>query len=99
MDGQRAPRTGVEGLIQRDTILRRSPVMVVQNDHAIGLYNGDMGLCLPDEHGRLAGSGSSKPTAACGPCRPAGCPPRNAYAMTIHKSQVGVYPGGAGSAH
>ena len=29
------------------------PVMVVRNDHGVGLYNGDMGLCLPDETGRL----------------------------------------------
>ena len=29
------------------------PVMVVRNDHGVGLYNGDMGLCLPDESGRL----------------------------------------------
>ena len=50
------------------------PVMVVRNDHGVGLYNGDMGLCLPDDTGRPR-YGSSSRTAPCGPCCPAGCSP------------------------
>ena len=47
---QRAARTGPAkaGLIQRDgDWYAGRPVMVVRNDHGVGLYNGDMGLCLP----------------------------------------------------
>ena len=25
------------------------PVMVTRNDHALGLYNGDIGICIRDE--------------------------------------------------
>ena len=63
------------------------PVMVIQNDHAIGLYNGDIGLCLPDDNGRLrvwfeTGEGQLRSLL------PSRVPAHETvYAMTIHKSQ------------
>ncbi|WP_349920028.1 exodeoxyribonuclease V subunit alpha [Aeromonas veronii] len=98
---------GVEGLNQRlELALARAgfvqrdgdwyagrPVMVVRNDHGIGLYNGDMGLCLPDysdEHGK---SGRLKvwfeqPDGSLRALLPSRLPPHETvYAMTIHKSQ------------
>ena len=92
---------GVSGLneqiarrLERRALIRREhewyagrPVMVVQNDHAIGLYNGDMGLCLPDEQGRLRvwfeqADGSLRSLL------PSRLPAHETvYAMTIHKSQ------------
>lgn len=67
------------------------PVMVTRNDHALGLYNGDIGICMlvDDESGgrRLKvffelADGSIKGVL------PSRVPQHEtAYAMTIHKSQ------------
>lgn len=65
------------------------PVMITQNDHAIGLYNGDIGLCLPtpEEGGRLRvwfeQSGGELRSWL-----PSRLPPHETVlAMTVHKSQ------------
>ncbi|MNG88802.1 RecBCD enzyme subunit RecD [compost metagenome] len=61
--------------------------MVVRNDHGIGLYNGDMGLCLPDETGRLK-VWFEQPDGSLRALLPSRLPPHETvYAMTIHKSQ------------
>ncbi len=65
------------------------PIMVMRNDHGLRLYNGDVGLLLPDPEsdGRLR---------ACFQCSdgavrklvPASLPEHETvYAMTVHKSQ------------
>ncbi|MGY3886457.1 exodeoxyribonuclease V subunit alpha [Aeromonas aquatica] len=76
------------GLIQRDgDWYAGRPVMVVRNDHGIGLYNGDMGLCLPDETGRLK-VWFEQPDGSLRALLPSRLPPHETvYAMTIHKSQ------------
>jgi len=63
------------------------PVMIVRNDPALGLFNGDLGVVERDAEGRLRvvfpaeGGG----TRAIAPVR---LPPHEtAYAMTVHKSQ------------
>lgn len=63
------------------------PVLIERNDAVLRLFNGDVGLCLPGDAGRLyvwfaADDGSLRAVA----------PPRlpahsSAFAMTIHKSQ------------
>lgn len=62
------------------------PIMVQHNDYRAGLFNGDIGVCLPDENGELRvwfrtteGLRDFLPTAL----------PRHdsVYAMTVHKSQ------------
>lgn len=62
------------------------PVIVTRNDYRQDLYNGDIGICLPDHAGRLrvwfrqaGGIRSMLPSAL----------PEHetAYALTIHKSQ------------
>ena len=65
------------------------PVMVTRNDHALRLYNGDVGIVLPDpEDGSRA---SVAFPAADDPERrisPARLPQHETvYAMTVHKSQ------------
>lgn len=63
------------------------PVMVLRNDYALKLYNGDVGIALPDDRGRLMvafadGSGGFRWVA------PARLPEhQDAFALTIHKSQ------------
>lgn len=64
------------------------PVMVTKNDYSLGVYNGDVGICLRDrETGKLEvwfekGDGSYRNVL---PSRLGGC--ETVYAMTVHKSQ------------
>ncbi|MBD9483457.1 exodeoxyribonuclease V subunit alpha [Pseudomonas sp. PDM14] len=60
-------------------------VMVRQNDYALGLFNGDIGLCLHGEHGlRVYFEGEDGYRAFA----PARLPSHDsAFAMTVHKSQ------------
>lgn len=63
------------------------PVLVTQNDYTLGLFNGDVGLTLPDADGRLRVCFE----AAGGRIRrlsPARLPAHETtWAMTVHKSQ------------
>ena len=63
------------------------PVMVTENDYRQGLFNGDIGICLPDAQGQLRvwfadSQGSYRSFASVRlPSH------ETAWAMTIHKSQ------------
>lgn len=79
------------------------PVMVTSNDYAVGLYNGDIGVVLPDPHAEQ--SAANAPAADL----PQGAPPlrvwfetddgvrripvgrlpaaQSVFAMTVHKAQ------------
>jgi exodeoxyribonuclease V alpha subunit len=78
-----------EGLIDlvTDTYAGR-PVMITTNDHAQRLYNGDIGLVLPDD----ANGGALRVFFATAEglrsILPSRLPPHETvYAMTVHKSQ------------
>ncbi len=66
---------------------RGRPVMVTRNDHALRLYNGDVGLAWPDEQGVMLvmfpdGQGGFRTF------QPTRLPEHETvYAMTVHKSQ------------
>ncbi len=62
------------------------PVMVTQNDHALQLYNGDIGIVMEDEEGKLrVFFESSSDVRSVLPSR---MPTHEtAFAMTVHKSQ------------
>ncbi|WWE60224.1 exodeoxyribonuclease V subunit alpha [Parasalinivibrio latis] len=62
------------------------PVMVVQNDHGVGLYNGDIGITVMTENGlRVV---FDQPDGSVRAVLPSRLPPhQTAFAMTIHKSQ------------
>ncbi|SDH32144.1 DNA helicase/exodeoxyribonuclease V, alpha subunit [Pseudomonas benzenivorans] len=61
------------------------PVMVRQNDYALGLFNGDIGICLASEHGLRVFFESED---GFRPFAPARLPSHDsAFAMTVHKSQ------------
>lgn len=65
------------------------PVMVTQNDPALQLFNGDIGLCLPErqENGRLMVY-FLRPDGSVRAYLPARLPHcETVYAMSIHKSQ------------
>ena len=63
------------------------PIMVTLNDYALGLFNGDIGIALPDAHGVLRvwfrrADGTARAVS------PAALPPHEtAFALTVHKSQ------------
>ncbi|WP_271270550.1 exodeoxyribonuclease V subunit alpha [Aliamphritea hakodatensis] len=65
------------------------PVMIVQNDHQLGLYNGDIGIVQPDEDGRVRVwfEDPHHPDGVRGvlPSRLPGH--ETVFAMTVHKSQ------------
>ncbi|TAK52529.1 MAG: exodeoxyribonuclease V subunit alpha [Betaproteobacteria bacterium] len=63
------------------------PVMVMRNDYMLRLFNGDIGICLPDEDGKLAVwfPGASDAWRAIAPNR---LPEHeDAWASTVHKAQ------------
>ena len=66
------------------------PVMVTRNDHGLGLYNGDIGICMLDdseEEPRLKVF-FELPDGSVKSVLPSRVPEHEtAYAMTIHKSQ------------
>ena len=66
------------------------PVMVVRNDHALGLYNGDIGVCfnVQDEQGSRLKVFFELADGSIKSVLPSRVPEhQTAYAMTIHKSQ------------
>ncbi|MDH5298817.1 MAG: exodeoxyribonuclease V subunit alpha [Desulfobulbaceae bacterium] len=76
------------GLINRDAFWYRGrPVMITRNHPVLHLYNGDIGITMADETGRLrvffAGADGSLRSFA-----PARIPEHEtAFAVTVHKSQ------------
>ena len=66
------------------------PVMITRNDHALGLYNGDIGICIFDDS--LADPRLKVffelPDGSVKSVLPSRVPEhQTAYAMTVHKSQ------------
>lgn len=63
------------------------PVIVLRNDYIVKLFNGDVGIALPDEHGNLQVyfSGLDETFRAVAPSR---LPEHEtAFAITVHKAQ------------
>ncbi len=68
------------------------PVMVHRNDYVLQVFNGEVGICLPDETGKLMvyfpGQGDSETETIFRPIAPLRLPEHDsAYASTVHKSQ------------
>ncbi|MEG3753751.1 exodeoxyribonuclease V subunit alpha [Psychromonas arctica] len=63
------------------------PVMVTENSYHLGLFNGDIGLCLEDEHGQLRVY-FVMPDGSISDFQPSRLPAhQTVFAMTVHKSQ------------
>ncbi|NRB66355.1 MAG: exodeoxyribonuclease V subunit alpha [Vibrio sp.] len=76
--------------VQDEVWYHGRPVMVVRNDHALGLYNGDIGLCLLDNSDGVERLKVffELPDGSVKAVLPSRVPEHEtAYAMTIHKSQ------------
>ncbi|MCU0811939.1 MAG: exodeoxyribonuclease V subunit alpha [Thiobacillaceae bacterium] len=62
------------------------PVMVLRNDYVLKLFNGDIGICLPDDGGELMVWFPEK-DAGFRPVAPIRLPEHDtAFAMTVHKA-------------
>lgn len=77
------------GLIRRDgEFYAGRPVMLTDNDHALGLYSGDVGLVLADPRSGGALRVFFATTEGVRHILPSRLPARETvYAMTVHKSQ------------
>lgn len=65
------------------------PILIQKNDHALGVFNGDIGIILPDDaaNGELRAFFSSL-KGGYRSIAPAHLPPHEtAFALTVHKSQ------------
>lgn len=63
------------------------PIMISRNDSPLGLFNGDIGIILPDEEGALRAY-FQYPDGSIKGIQPNRLPlHETAYAMTVHKSQ------------
>lgn len=67
------------------------PVLITANDHVMRVYNGDLGVALPDEHGRLAVfiADADGGVRSFAPQRLPAC--ETAFATTVHKAQGGEF--------
>ncbi|MDF4405462.1 ATP-binding domain-containing protein, partial [Vibrio parahaemolyticus] len=63
------------------------PIMISRNDSPLGLFNGDIGIILPDEEGALRAY-FQFPDGSIRGVQPNRLPSHEtAYVMTVHKSQ------------
>ncbi|RKU02103.1 exodeoxyribonuclease V subunit alpha [Burkholderia sp. Nafp2/4-1b] len=63
------------------------PIMVTRNDYALGLFNGDIGIALPDAQ-RVLRVWFRRADGTARAVSPAALPPHEtAFALTVHKSQ------------
>ncbi len=76
-----------EGLVSKfDQWYAGKPVIVNVNDYTLGLYNGDTGVCLPDENGDLKIHFPQEDNIRA--IAPGRLPDYStAFALTVHKSQ------------
>ncbi|WP_267963609.1 exodeoxyribonuclease V subunit alpha [Testudinibacter sp. TR-2022] len=84
---ERLRQKGLLNFRQRHEGYHGKPIMVLQNDNAVALYNGDIGLFLTDKQGNSRvcfedGKGGFRDVS------PSRVPPHEAaFVMTVHKSQ------------
>ncbi|MGK2960363.1 MAG: exodeoxyribonuclease V subunit alpha [Candidatus Malihini olakiniferum] len=88
----------IEQALQQAGLIRRSrnlanpwyfgrPVMIARNDALLEVFNGDIGIAMPNEAGELRVY-FQLPDGQMKPVIPSRLPPHEtAYAMTVHKSQ------------
>ncbi|WP_045224295.1 exodeoxyribonuclease V subunit alpha [Methyloterricola oryzae] len=63
------------------------PLIITSNDYGLGLFNGDVGLCLPAAEGGLLAY-FPEPGGGYRSLAPSRLPPHEtAFAMTVHKAQ------------
>ena len=77
-------RAGLIG--EKATFYENRPIIVTQNDYTLGLFNGDVGVVVKDEHGRLRVCFEAREGVRF--LSPGRLPPHETvFATTVHKSQ------------
>lgn len=88
----------IEALLSQQRLIRRAagisgkwyvgrPVMISRNDSALGLFNGDIGIAMNDDEGKLKAF-FPLPDGTIKAVQPGRLPSHEtAFAMTVHKSQ------------
>lgn len=72
---------------ERDTWYIGRPIMITQNNYHLGLYNGDIGLCLMDDENQLR-IYFQMADGSIADFQPSRLPAHGTvFAMTVHKSQ------------
>jgi exodeoxyribonuclease V alpha subunit len=77
-------RAGLIG--EKTSFYENRPIIVTQNDYTLGLFNGDVGVVVKDEHGRLRVCFEARDGVRF--LAPGRLPPHETvFATTVHKSQ------------
>ena len=82
-------RPAVAGYPRRKAGIPGRPVLITHNDYSLDLFNGDIGICLPDPaHAGRNTIWFERPDGSLRSILPYRLPRcETVYAMTIHKSQ------------
>ncbi|HDR15344.1 MAG TPA: exodeoxyribonuclease V subunit alpha [Desulfobacteraceae bacterium] len=93
--GVRSINSQVEAILSREGAIRPDnrwyrgrPIMVTSNDYSLNLFNGDLGVILPDPSAEGRRRAFFRTGGVIRSIAPAGLPEHETvYAMTVHKSQ------------
>ncbi len=83
-----AIETALHGALARHVQYAGRPLLVTSNDHALGLFNGDVGVILGEKPGGALRAWFTRSDGIAHAFLPAQLPPHeSAWAMTVHKAQ------------
>ena len=83
-----AIETALHGALARHAQYSGRPLLVTSNDHALGLFNGDVGVILGETPGAALRAWFTRSDGRAHAFLPAQLPPHeSAWAMTVHKAQ------------
>lgn len=83
-----AIENALHGAVARHAQYSGRPLLVTSNDHALGLFNGDVGVILGEGAGAALRAWFTRSDGAAHAFLPAQLPPHeSAWAMTVHKAQ------------
>jgi exodeoxyribonuclease V alpha subunit len=83
-----AVASALHGALSGQGLVAGRPILITSNQHALGLYNGDVGVLLGEYSGAPLRAWFARRDGGVQALLPAQLPPHeSAYAMTVHKAQ------------
>lgn len=83
-----AVASALHGALAGQMFIAGRPILITSNQHALGLYNGDVGVLLGEQTGAPLRAWFARRDGGVQALLPAQLPPHeSAYAMTVHKAQ------------